>query len=123
MRVLFLGGTGPVGLSSLPHLLAAGHEVALAHTGAHEPDAARDVEHLHGERDALVAPGGPAERWRPGGPQFSFDKQFVRDWSAGLDWDRTPPGPTIPQDVVDVTRARYTEVYAALTGVHFGMSQ
>jgi len=65
MRVLFLGGTGPVGLSSLPHLLAAGHEVALAHTGAHEPDAARDVEHLHGERDAMVAPGGPAERWRP----------------------------------------------------------
>jgi len=65
MRVLFLGGTGPVGLSSLPHLLAAGHEVALAHTGAHEPDAARDVEHLHGERDALVALGGPAERWRP----------------------------------------------------------
>ncbi len=65
----------------------------------------------------------PADRWRPGGPQFSFDKQFVRDWSAGLDWDRTPPGPAVPPDVVAVTRARYTQVYAALTGVHFGMSQ
>ncbi len=65
MRVLFLGGTGPVGLASLPHLTAAGHDVAVAHTGAHEPDAAREVEHLHGERGALVAPGGLAERWRP----------------------------------------------------------
>ena len=65
----------------------------------------------------------PADRWRPGGPQYSFDKQFVRDWSAGLDWDRTPPGPAIPPDVVAATRARYTEVYEALTGVHFGMSQ
>jgi len=72
MRVLFLGGTGPVGLSSLPHLLAAGHEVALAHTGAHEPDAARDVEHLHGERDARLDPGGPAERWRPEGIVDTF---------------------------------------------------
>ncbi len=62
----------------------------------------------------------PADRWRPGGPQFSFDKQFVRDWSAGLDWDRTPPGPAIPPDVVAATRARYSEVYAALTGVPFG---
>ena len=66
---------------------------------------------------------GPPTGGRPGGPQFSFDKQFVRDWSAGLDWDRTPPGPAIPPDVVAATRARYTEVYATLTGVHLGMSQ
>src|SRR5689334_3097754 len=65
MRVLFIGGTGPVGLASLPHLLAAGHEVGVAHTGAHEPDAANDAEHLHGDRDQLLAPGGAAERWRP----------------------------------------------------------
>jgi phosphoribosylaminoimidazole-succinocarboxamide synthase len=57
-----------------------------------------------------------AERWAPGGPQFSFDKQFVRDWSAGLDWDRTAPGPEIPADVVEATRARYVEVYERLTG-------
>jgi nucleoside-diphosphate-sugar epimerase len=65
MRVLFLGGTGPVGQASLPHLLAAGHEAAVAHTGAHEPAGMPDVEHLHGERAELVAAGGPAERWRP----------------------------------------------------------
>jgi uncharacterized protein YbjT (DUF2867 family) len=65
MRVLFVGGTGPVGVASLPHLLASGHEVALAHSGAHEPRAAQGVEHLHGHRPRLPAPGGPAERWRP----------------------------------------------------------
>lgn len=58
----------------------------------------------------------PADRWAPGGPQYSFDKQFVRDWSAGLDWDRTPPGPEVPAEVVDATRARYVEVYERLTG-------
>jgi phosphoribosylaminoimidazole-succinocarboxamide synthase len=58
----------------------------------------------------------PADRWSPGGPQFSFDKQFVRDWSAGLGWDRTPPGPEIPADVVNVTRDRYVEVYERITG-------
>jgi nucleoside-diphosphate-sugar epimerase len=65
MRVLFFGGTGPVGLASLPHLLSGGHEVALAHSGAHEPRAAKELEHLHGERTQLLTPGGPAERWRP----------------------------------------------------------
>ena len=58
----------------------------------------------------------PADRWAPGGPQYSYDKQFVRDWSAGLDWDRTPPGPEVPADVVAATRARYVEVYERLTG-------
>jgi phosphoribosylaminoimidazole-succinocarboxamide synthase len=65
----------------------------------------------------------PVDRWAPGGPQYSYDKQFVRDWSAGLDWDRTPPGPEIPSDVVDATRARYTEVYEKLTGVHPAMTE
>jgi phosphoribosylaminoimidazole-succinocarboxamide synthase len=58
----------------------------------------------------------PADDWEPGRPQHSLDKQFVRDWSSTLDWDRTPPGPVIPQEVVDATRARYTEVYERLTG-------
>jgi nucleoside-diphosphate-sugar epimerase len=65
MRVLFVGGTGPVGQASAPHLLDQGHELAAAHSGTHEPPHANDVEHLHGERSALLAPGGPAERWRP----------------------------------------------------------
>src|SRR5690606_4484109 len=58
----------------------------------------------------------PADQCRPGRPQHSLDKQFVRDWSSTRDWDRTPPGPEIPQDVVDATRARYIEVYERLTG-------
>lgn len=58
----------------------------------------------------------PADEWEPGRPQRSYDKQYVRDWSSTLDWDRTPPGPAIPQDVVDATRARYIEVYERLTG-------
>jgi phosphoribosylaminoimidazole-succinocarboxamide synthase len=56
-----------------------------------------------------------AAEWRPGGPQRSLDKQFVRDWSAGLDWDRTPPGPAIPPDIVAATQARYQELYSRLT--------
>jgi phosphoribosylaminoimidazole-succinocarboxamide synthase len=58
----------------------------------------------------------PADQWRPGRPQHSLDKQFVRDWSSTLDWDRTPPGPAIPDDVVEATRARYIDVYERLTG-------
>ena len=58
----------------------------------------------------------PADRWAPGRPQFSFDKQYVRDWSATLDWDRTPPGPEVPPDVVAATRARYVDAYERLTG-------
>lgn len=65
MRILFIGGTGPVGQASVPHLLAAGHDVVLAHGGAHEPPALAGLEHLHGERSELLAPGGPAERARP----------------------------------------------------------
>ena len=59
----------------------------------------------------------PADRWKPGHPQPSFDKQFVRDWSATLDWDRTPPGPPVPPEVVAATRARYVEAYERITGV------
>jgi phosphoribosylaminoimidazole-succinocarboxamide synthase len=58
----------------------------------------------------------PADTWEPGRPQFAFDKQFLREWSQGLDWNRTPPGPEIPADVVAVTRARYVEAYERITG-------
>jgi phosphoribosylaminoimidazole-succinocarboxamide synthase len=71
--------------------------------------------------DELLTPDSsrfwPADRWRPGGPQFSYDKQFLRDWSATLeDWDRTPPGPPIPPDVAEATRARYIDAYERITG-------
>jgi nucleoside-diphosphate-sugar epimerase len=65
MRVLFIGGTGPVGQSSVPRLLDDGHEVAVAHSGAHEPPGVSEVEHLHGRREALLSPSGAAERWAP----------------------------------------------------------
>jgi phosphoribosylaminoimidazole-succinocarboxamide synthase len=56
-----------------------------------------------------------ANEWQPGHPQRSLDKQFLRDWSAKLDWDRRPPGPAIPPDVVTATQARYQELYARIT--------
>ncbi|HEX6583202.1 MAG TPA: hypothetical protein VF056_06320 [Thermoleophilaceae bacterium] len=65
MRILLVGGTGPLGQAATPHLLAAGHELAVAHSGAHEPPDAADVEHLHGGRDELLGRGGPVERWAP----------------------------------------------------------
>jgi phosphoribosylaminoimidazole-succinocarboxamide synthase len=58
----------------------------------------------------------PAQAWKPGRPQYSFDKQFVREWSASTDWDRTAPGPEIPDDVVAATRARYVAAYEKITG-------
>ncbi len=61
----------------------------------------------------------PADRWQPGRAQFSFDKQLVRDWAAGTGWDKTAPGPEIPDEVVELTRARYVEVYERLTGERF----
>lgn len=61
----------------------------------------------------------PADSYQPGRPQFSFDKQYVRDWSAGLDWDRTAPGPEVPDDVVQVVHDRYAEVYRRITGTRW----
>jgi phosphoribosylaminoimidazole-succinocarboxamide synthase len=58
----------------------------------------------------------PAESWQPGRPQRAFDKQVLRDWSRGLDWDRAAPGPQIPPEVVAATRERYIEAYQRLTG-------
>jgi len=61
-----------------------------------------------------------AEDWRPGRPQRYLDKQFVRDWSSTVSgWDRTPPGPPIPSDIVEATRARYIEVYERITQSHW----
>jgi phosphoribosylaminoimidazole-succinocarboxamide synthase len=61
----------------------------------------------------------PAEGYRPGEPQPSFDKQFVRDWCEGTGWDKAPPGPELPADVVDGTRARYVEAFELLTEIPF----
>ncbi|HEU0303034.1 MAG TPA: phosphoribosylaminoimidazolesuccinocarboxamide synthase [Gaiellaceae bacterium] len=61
----------------------------------------------------------PADEYAPGGPQPSFDKQFVRDYCESLGWDKTPPGPELPAEVVEGTRARYVEAFERLTGIAF----
>jgi phosphoribosylaminoimidazole-succinocarboxamide synthase len=61
----------------------------------------------------------PAAEYRPGRSQPSFDKQFVRDYCESLDWDKTAPGPDLPEAVVAGTRARYVEVFERLTGIGF----
>lgn len=57
--------------------------------------------------------------YHPGGPQPSYDKQFVRDYLETIRWDKRPPGPTLPDDVVAKTRAKYVEAYERLTGKPF----
>jgi phosphoribosylaminoimidazole-succinocarboxamide synthase len=61
----------------------------------------------------------PADEYEPGRSQPSFDKQFVRDYCERLGWDKTPPGPELPEDVVEGTRARYVEAFERLTGIGF----
>ncbi|MBI5105783.1 MAG: phosphoribosylaminoimidazolesuccinocarboxamide synthase [Solirubrobacterales bacterium] len=61
----------------------------------------------------------PADQWEAGRPVPSFDKQFVRDWASSTGWDKTPPAPEIPDDVVQGTRAKYVEAYEKITGESF----
>ena len=61
----------------------------------------------------------PASGYVPGRPQASFDKQFVRDWCERTGWDKTAPGPELPDDVVAGTRARYVEAFERLTELPF----
>ena len=61
----------------------------------------------------------PADQYEPGRSQPSFDKQYVRDWASGTGWDRTPPAPPIPGDVVARTREKYIEAYERITDQPF----
>jgi phosphoribosylaminoimidazole-succinocarboxamide synthase len=61
----------------------------------------------------------PADQYAPGGSQPSFDKQYVRDWASSTGWDRTPPAPPIPDDVVARTREKYVEAYERIAGEPF----
>ena len=58
----------------------------------------------------------PAETYRPGGPQFSFDKQFVRDYLESIHWDKQPPAPPLPDEVAAKTSEKYRQAYQGLTG-------
>jgi phosphoribosylaminoimidazole-succinocarboxamide synthase len=61
----------------------------------------------------------PADEFQPGGTQPSFDKQFARDYCESLGWDKTEPGPDLPEDVVAGTRARYVEAFERLSEIPF----
>jgi phosphoribosylaminoimidazole-succinocarboxamide synthase len=61
----------------------------------------------------------PADEYEPGRTQPSFDKQYVRDWASSTGWDRNPPAPPIPEDVVASTREKYIEAYERITGEPF----
>lgn len=61
----------------------------------------------------------PATDWHPGAAQLSYDKQFLRDWLTSIGWDRQSPPPPLPDEVIEKTRARYVEAYAALTREKF----
>jgi len=59
----------------------------------------------------------PAETYRPGGPQFSFDKQFVRDYLESIHWNKQPPAPALPEEVAARTGEKYLQAYRVLTGL------
>ena len=61
----------------------------------------------------------PADQWEPGTSPPSFDKQFVRDYATSTGWDRSPPAPELPQDIVAATRGKYVEAYERITGQPF----
>ena len=61
----------------------------------------------------------PADGYEPGRGQPSFDKQYVRDWASGSGWDKTPPAPALPDEVVERTRERYVDAYERITGEPF----
>ena len=61
----------------------------------------------------------PADRWQPGTAPPSFDKQPLRDWLEATGWDKAPPPPPLPPDVIAATRDRYVEAYERVSGLSF----
>jgi phosphoribosylaminoimidazole-succinocarboxamide synthase len=102
-----------------------GHEIA-AKAGIILADTKVELGHRAGELvlgDEVLTPDSsrfwPAASWEPGHPQPSYDKQYVRDWLTASGWDKKAPGPSLPDDVVERTRAKYVEAYELLTGSSF----
>ena len=100
----------------------AAHEIALE-KGIIIADTKMEFGFIDGELtliDELLTPDSSrfwdASGYAPGKSQPNFDKQFVRDYLETLDWDKKPPGPTLPEDVVEATSRRYLEAYTLLTG-------
>jgi phosphoribosylaminoimidazole-succinocarboxamide synthase len=113
-----------IALYSFAAELAAQRGVILADTkfefGLDESDPAHPTLVLGDE--ALTPDSSrywPAEGYEPGHGQPSFDKQYVRDWASSTGWDKTPPAPEVPSEVVAGTRGRYVEAYELITGEPF----
>jgi len=91
-------------------------EFGLLHCTLDSPEAVNSLIWI----DEALTPDSsrfwPAAQYNPGGPQPSFDKQFVRDYLERIRWPKTPPGPELPPDVVAATRAKYREAYRILAG-------
>ena len=100
--------------------LAAGRGILLADT---KLEFGLDAAGVLTLGDEVLTPDSsrfwPADSWSPGRAQPSYDKQYVRDWLTASGWDRTAPGPELPEEVVEQTRARYVEAYEQLTGSSF----
>jgi phosphoribosylaminoimidazole-succinocarboxamide synthase len=109
-----------ISIYSFAAALAAGRGIILADTKFEFGLDARGVLTLG---DEVCTPDSsrfwPADAYAPGRPQASFDKQFVRDWATGTGWDKLPPAPVLPADVVAQTQQRYIEAYEAITGAPF----
>ena len=104
---------------------ARGHEIAEK-AGIILADTKVELGHRRGELvlgDEVLTPDSsrfwPASSWEPGHAQPSYDKQYVRDWLTASGWDKKAPGPELPADVVEQTRAKYVEAYERLTGSSF----
>jgi phosphoribosylaminoimidazole-succinocarboxamide synthase len=99
---------------------AASRGVILADT---KFEFGRDAEGTIRVGDEVLTPDSsrfwPADTYEVGRAQPSFDKQYVRDWASGTGWDKKPPAPAIPDDVVAGTRERYVEAYEKITGQQF----
>jgi phosphoribosylaminoimidazole-succinocarboxamide synthase len=98
---------------------AASHGILIADTKFEWGDAGGKILLV----DEVLTPDSsrfwPADTYEPGHDQPSFDKQFVRNYLDTLDWNRTPPGPELPDDIVAQTRAKYVDAYERLTGRRF----
>jgi phosphoribosylaminoimidazole-succinocarboxamide synthase len=99
---------------------AASHGVILADT---KFEFGRDADGVLRVGDEVLTPDSsrfwPADTYAVGRAQPSFDKQYVRDWASGTGWDKKPPAPAIPDDVVAGTRQRYVDAYERITGEPF----
>ena len=128
-RAVEIVGDRPL-LEELRRLSLALYEHGAAHARRHGIILA-DTKFEFGRRpdgtlvlgDEVLTPDSsrfwPADGYEPGRSQPSFDKQFVRDWASGSGWDKTPPAPPLPDDVVEGTRARYEEAYERIAGEPF----